>query len=293
MGAKILLAAMAAGTALFFVALPDAPAFQPDPDPAAIEEKPWLSREAERQLISGTHPGPLFDEIALAGPAPSKEVRAKIAAFAKQHAVDIDLEVENDTLVAIRLAVTYGGCCGYEGADKLGLRLRRPYTSVCCGCEEQWIDDWALSDEVVHLRVSIRVSRIELRWQRALSAPEVLAQADALLGMSPADLKSLREVSANHEYLLELPLPETGPPDVEPGARLRGRHDLGLVVRLDDGGKIAEVSTMFHELHREQLAAELTRRWGRSADAQIQTWKRADRIVTLDSYPTKLTIVAR
>jgi hypothetical protein len=74
----------------------------------------------------------------------------------------------------VRFAVTFGGCCGYEGADVLALRLSRPQTETCCGCGRgTWIDDWAItSDAGVYMRASVRVNHVAVRWQRALALPE-------------------------------------------------------------------------------------------------------------------------
>src|SRR5687768_5811942 len=92
------------------------------PTRAPVAETPWLSKEAASQIVGpGGTLGPLFANVMLGGLAPSAEERARIAEFASANRVKIDLEVDDDELVAIRFDVTYGGCCGYEGAEVLAL----------------------------------------------------------------------------------------------------------------------------------------------------------------------------
>ena len=115
-------------------------------------ERPWLTLEAKNQLVTpeGT-PGPLFSDVMLGGSPPSPEARARIAEFARANQVDIRLEVSDDELRAIRLSVTFAGCCGYEGADSLASRFHRPKRQSCIDCKGDWVDDWSIEAEHGHI----------------------------------------------------------------------------------------------------------------------------------------------
>lgn len=185
MSARVLLGVMIAGTALVMLAGARPP---PPPRPSAPEparETPWLSREAAREIVGpGGALGPLFADVFLGGPAPSAATRARIAGFATTNGVTIDLDVVDGDLVAIRLEVTYGGCCGYEGADALGMRLGRPRPVGCCVCgTPTWTNAWSIaSDTGVHARVRINVNRVNILWERLLTHEELLERAERLLG---------------------------------------------------------------------------------------------------------------
>lgn len=134
-----MLVAMVAGTALVMVLgrrsetthRPQAP--KPPPP-----EQPWLSADATAQIVSADGlPGPLF-------------------------VVAIDLEIRDGGLTAIRFAVTYGGCCGYEAADKLGLRLGRTSTGVCCVCGPDRSRPSSLGFQVATLRGKVAQVQIAL-----------------------------------------------------------------------------------------------------------------------------------
>lgn len=165
---------------------------RPAPAPARPHETPWLTPDAAAQVIGpGGRLGPLFDGTSFGEPVPA-DVRARIATFARANRVAIDLEVSDGELAAIRFEVSYGGCCGYEGADVLALRLERPHTGGCCVCgPDTWIDDWALvTDDGVYVRARVRVNRVVVRWERAWSAPEIVEHADQLLGQSAAVVRA-------------------------------------------------------------------------------------------------------
>ena len=126
-----MLAAMVAGTVAVIAGVPrrePAPPGRAHPSVGA-RERPWLTREATAQIVTVDGSlGPLFAGVELGGPPPTPDVRARINAFARANQVEIELDVADDTLVAVRFAVSFGGCCGYEAADVLALRLGRPDT---------------------------------------------------------------------------------------------------------------------------------------------------------------------
>ena len=90
-----MLVAMAAGTLLVMVVgARGSEPHTPPVAPARTPEEPWLSREAAAQLITADGKlGPLFADVTLGGPAPSPAVRARIAKFARDNRIKIDLEV--------------------------------------------------------------------------------------------------------------------------------------------------------------------------------------------------------
>jgi hypothetical protein len=301
MGGKTLFGAMVAGAAL--VILVGAHSHRSGEDheasPEPPLEAPWLSAKAAAELVGPDGSlGPLFDGVSLGGPAPSREARARIAAFARANRVEIDLEVVDHELAAVRFAVTFGGCCGYEGADVMSLRMGRPRTSECCGCEKEWIDDWAVtSDTGVHMRARVRVNRVLVRWERTTTLPDVLQRADGLLGMRVADARRSagdhwKEIDPDR-YLLEMPY-EFARYWGGPGSRLRNRHDLGLQVRAESG-TIVEVSLAPNiDVDGAEIATLTKPLWGRSRIIEdTYTWRTSDRIVTVESSPTKLTIARR
>ncbi len=153
-----------------------------------VSERPWLSREAADQIVvSGGQLGPLFAGIDLGGPSPTAADRARIETFACTHDVEVHFEVAHDELVAVRFAVTYGGCCGYEAADALAARLARTRYECACLCGDRdngtWLNNWAtVLDDGTYLRGRVRVNRVELRWELADSRDELVARAVALLG---------------------------------------------------------------------------------------------------------------
>lgn len=176
MSARVWLGVMVAGTTLVVLA-GSRPASEPRaPVTRRPSEAPWLSREAASQIIGSRGGlGPLFEGIELGGPAPSAGVRARIAQFARANNVKIELEIAEDEVAAVRFEVMFGGCCGYEGADVLALRLDRPTAQDCCGCEKSWLDDWAITtDDGAVLRARVRVNRVSVRWERPLTVDDLV-----------------------------------------------------------------------------------------------------------------------
>jgi hypothetical protein len=285
MSAKGMLVTMVAGTALVIVAGARSAEPQRAPEVTAPPEVQWLSREAAAQIVGPSGElGPLFSDVVLGGPAPSPAARARIAEFARENHVAIELDVVDDGLAAVRFAVEFGGCCGYEGADVLALRLRRPSTGVCCVCgPEKWINDWTLATvDGAHVSARVDVNRVEVTWRPMLSAAALIERTESLLG---ADAAAIRRAAGNRwkvygvGEVLELPYPFRDSsyanyyPD-ERGARIEV-----------EAGKIVEVSFMVHDREAlKQVAAQLRAQWGRprKRDVATWTWQASDRIITAD-----------
>ncbi len=260
------------------------------PDPTVKPtEPPWLSREATGQLIGeDAMPGPLFAGLVLGGPAPTAEQKTRIAEFARKNHLDLYLDVANDKLVAIRLDISYGGCCGYEGADALGLRLQRAKTQDCLDCTwSGWLDDWTRTSEDygLVLRAAVRVNRVKARWERALTEGELYERAEALIGqdyeaLGKAEGERWHELVFEHDYLLEVPYPLDPFFDrVHSGIPLADRRDLGLHLTLERR-KVVEVT--FHirnndEARNARTVAAAKKRWGRSHDGE---WRLPGRTIT-------------
>jgi hypothetical protein len=299
-----MVAAMIAGTVLVVVAGARSPTTQRAPPQPPPPEVPWLTPEAAAQVVApGGGLGPLFEGVELGGPAPSPAQRARIAAFARDHRVAIELEVDDGELAAVRFAVTFGGCCGYEGADVLALRLGRPDTERCCGCESTWIDDWALTlDGGVRMRGRVRVNRVDVRWEPALELPELLDRADRLLGMHVASVRDAAgdrwsELEPGRRYQLEVAYPFVDATwFVNPG--MEHRADLGLHLTAERG-RIVEVTLSLRDRDDDRarvLVATMRSRWGRSRVASgAWTWLLSDRVVTaaLHAPITRIAIRAR
>lgn len=271
--------------------------------PAGIDEKPWLSKAAAAELFVDAKPGPLFRDVAIGGPPPTSDARARIAAFARAHHVDIDLEVADNTLVAIHIEVLFGGCCGYEGVDMLALSLGRPRWADCCGCAKTWVDDWAFGDDIVHMRARARVNRLLVSWTRSLSIPEILARADELIGMQAADVakierKRWRELPwspRGRSYFLEMPFSIAkwhwgipfDMPDIE------RRSDLGLLVRAE-AGTIVEVTLTTGDIADSESIQEAIRaRWGRPFRTTDEThrWRSRGREIEVQhTWPYQLSV---
>lgn len=257
MSAPVWLAAMIAGTVVVLAAgrRPD-PAPPPPARPPAVES-PWLTPEASAQVIgSNGAPGPLFTGVLIGGTPPLPEVRARIDAFARANNVDIDLEIVDDEVAAIRFEVTYGGCCGYEGVDRLALRMDRPTSGGgCTSIPVMWVNEWEKTvEDGVQMRARVRINRLRVTWERIATFPELLDRAERLLGSSDAALPG--------EAL-----------EVEPGRyRFDVPYPLGDVraygeVRIDvasTGGRITDVSfEILPPLGRlNHLRATLQDRWG-------------------------------
>src|SRR3569623_3171613 len=236
-GAAVLLIG---GIGLLAASIPR-PAPSPLPKCAHMTERPWRTRVAQDQLIGlDGGPGPLFAGLTLGGPAPSPEQSAAIAQFENANGGVIHLDVRDDTLGAIRLSITFGGCCGYEAVDVLGMRLSRPRVYDCCDCSDYTPqDDWAFEPVVgVHARFHTHVNTLTVRWEPALTNEEVLDAAEAMFGESIDKLKRasghrIREAEP-HEYVVELPYDAPRPP-------FEGRPSIGMHVSTH-AGAVREVS---------------------------------------------------
>jgi hypothetical protein len=263
---------MIAGSVLFIAAVPARRDPPPPPPPTPIAEAPWLSPEAAAEIIGEERGlGPLFRGVELGGDAPDGDVRDRIAKFARDNHVDIDFEITNARLTAVRFAVTYPGCCGNQGAEVLALRLARTRTSPCCGCERDFLDDWALvNDDGVYMRARVRFNRLEVRWEPALKIGDVLARADRLIGMAAnkvardADDRWI-EVAPGH-FALEVPYlfdAWYGQP-----VPLRQRRDLGLLLTVADG-RVTEVTFDFR--YDDESVAAAVRRYRRHRVHRMET----------------------
>ncbi|HSN30829.1 MAG TPA: hypothetical protein VLT45_31290, partial [Kofleriaceae bacterium] len=259
--------------------------------------------------------GPLFAGVTLGGPPPSAEQRAAIAQFANRNGIEIRLEVRDDTLVAIRATITFGGCCGYEAVDVLGRRLSRPRVYTCMDCSDYIPqDDWAYEPEPgVHVRFHTRVNTLAVRWEPALTTDELLDEVEAMIGTPVDKLKRragdrIREWLP-HQYMLELPYDAARPP--AEGRYMPGMHvatHAGAVeeVELDVlGDEPAGTEPAGDEPGGTEPAGDesppieklLRARWGRPhVDAETGTWswQRAGRVITaqIDSGNAHVTVLA-
>lgn len=268
-------------------------------------EDPWLTNEAAAQLIgSGGQLGPLFKDVTLGGPVPSPEIRQRIEKFAADNRVKIDLEVADNKLNAVSLAVVYGGCCGYEGADVLSLKLGRRSTGVCCVCgEDTWIDDWTLGlDNGTFLHGRVRTNRVNARWEKTATIPQVLAVAESLLGKNALELRDKagdrwRVTEAANYFHYEVPYPFVPYLDIGAGTPKSARDDLGMTLYVE-GGVIEEVSAGFafyEEDGEKKLKSALRERYGRPRTVDdVQTWQVPAAIVSMDTfYRPRVTLKRR
>jgi hypothetical protein len=154
-------------------------------------ERPWLTPEAAAQIVnSDGRLGPLFADVVLGGAAPSAATRARIAAFARKNQVDIRFEVVDGDLAAIRFVATFGGCCGYEGADTLATRLKRGRVYGPGEDDWNWADDWsAATDDDAYLTAHVRVNRVEVRWEPQATLTELLDRAESVIGQDQASVQ--------------------------------------------------------------------------------------------------------
>jgi hypothetical protein len=295
MGAKGLLVAMVAGTALVmaFGARKSEPHRAP-PTKAAVYEEPWLTPEAAAQIAGpdGTL-GPLFEGLFVGGPAPTPEVRARIAEFARKNHVSIDFEIADGDIAAIRFSVTFGGCCGYEGADVLARKLGRRSTGVCCVCgPDTWLDDWTeVSDDGTHLRGNVHVNRVRVRWEKTAELPELLERADHLIGRDVAKLEKSAGDRWSHvagdEYLLEEPFPFPASNDFGRPPALGERDDMGFRIGIA-ADHVATVSMALRYYDSDELKKALRAHYGRPhVDDGTWTWTKSDRVITagVDGWP--------
>ncbi|MFT3700257.1 MAG: hypothetical protein QM831_44345 [Kofleriaceae bacterium] len=239
---------------------------KPAAPPQHAKERPWLSADAIHELV--THDGglgPLFADLSLGGPAPSPEQRARIADFARKNDVEIYLDATADELKAIRLGITFGGCCGYEGADTFARsRLARPKSNTDCSGHSrgEWVDDWVADpQDGTTLRGRVRVNRVDVRWEAALTTPELLDRAEALVGKPRGTSDRWIEIEPNHKFIYEVPTQfvhfyEWVDPSIGDF-----RDDLGLHVTAA-AGKVTEVSFKLDKVDGDELAKTLRARWG-------------------------------
>ena len=262
-------------------------------------ERPWLTREAEDELI-GEHgePGPLFAGVTLGGPPPSVEQRLAIATFARDHAVDIQLEIKAETLVAIRASITFGGCCGYEAVDVLGRRLSRPNINVRID-DNDYIpgDDWAFEpDPMTHVRFHTHVNTLTVRWEPALTTNELLDTVEGMIGarvskLAHASGDRMRE-SDPHDYLLELPYDGPRPP-------FEGSPQIGVHVSAH-AGAVTEVSFEVigdppEDVECAPVEKVLRARYGRphvDAETGELTWHRNGHVIVaeISSYSERASV---
>jgi hypothetical protein len=302
MSAKIMLGLMVAGTALVMSlgARHEPAAHAPPP---VHDEVPWLTKEAAAQIVApGGAPGPLFDGVHLGLPVPAEEAD-RIAAFAKANNVELGLEIVEGDLAAIRFTVSYGGCCGYEGADVLAARMGRPETGHCCVCgPNTWIDDWTVIEDGIRMRGRVRVNRVSVRWEKPATLAEIVERADSLLG---ADRDAVARaagdrwsvIEPNRRFLLEVPFPTASSNDYGVAPRLEDRLDMVLLVTAR-AGVITEISFTLRDPDRgddepSRISNILEARWGRAKRGEYEwTWRKQDRVVssTIDSFSPIITI---
>jgi len=250
-------------------------------------ERPWLTRDAQDQLIGPDGSlGPLFDSVTLGGPPPSPEARATIAQFAKANGVAIQLEVTDETLAAIRLTISFGGCCGYEAVDVLAMRLSRARTFPCCDCGGEWVDNWTFAPEPsVHVRAHVHVNTIELRWEPMLSTGDALGVLDGVVGSRVKRLARsagdrLVEL-APRSYRYEAPYDVT---------EYEYRPDWGMHLSTYLG-VVAQASL---DVTDDDVPALLRARWGRPRiEGSEWVWRRPERTVTAwvhDDHHASVTI---
>jgi hypothetical protein len=295
---KVLLAALLVGIGLVGVVAASwpAPSAEVEPPVAREPEKPWFTSQALRQVIDLEHGlGPLFEGSTVGGSAPSKETRARIAAFAKAHDVTIELDIKNDELRSVTLDIVFGGCCGYEGVDVMARGLGRPFYSESCGAPGTYIDNWRVIGETTAMRATIRVNRLTLFVEPSITEPVLIARVDALLGMRiddamRGDAAHWRELG-DGRYLFEQPIafmtPEIG---AQPGI---DRMDLGARVTAEDG-VITRVVFSLRELDSDATTAAMTAQWGTPKQVEDdRIWSKRDRVITNVRWQRSIEIAKR
>jgi hypothetical protein len=299
--AKALLATMLGGTVLVMVlGARDAESVLRTAEPVKPTEAPWLTREAAAQLIGpGGTLGPLFAGVILGGAAPSAPIRERIAAFAAAHDVDIDLDIVNGDVVAVTVGVTFDGGFGYEGADVLALRMRRPSSGACCVCgPDTWYNDWGISfADGTYLHARVRVNRVEARWVPTLPQADIVRFAESLLDARMSDVRRvvgdrLRERGG----LASIAVPFAATRD-EPRVIRYGDFAIGLVI---DEDRVAKVNVELRAVDEEQRRANtqlVIERFGRPRKHRNEhgtwwTWRRPGRIIhatTYDGVPSEIS----
>jgi hypothetical protein len=263
--------------------------------PEPVPEKPWLSRAAADHILGPYgSPGPLFTGVTLGGAAPSAEIREHIAAFARENDVSIDFEVADDELVAIRFDVTFGGCCGYEGVDALAARIGRPKHLGGCGGEQTFFyDNWSHANEDgTHVRGTVRVNRLSLRWERTVALDDVLARAERVLGTDRTEISTVAndrwlELETGKRYLLEMPY-AFGKHDWQPARSRASERGMELVT----DRRIVTAVTLTTPEDRARLKA----RWGKPRVSGDDLWvwhKQGRTIVASFEDPTTTITLSR
>ncbi len=285
------LAAVIAATALGIWAAPR-PKDPPPSAPGRAPERPWLSKQAAHQLFGDWErwgrqgPGPLFDGVVLGGPAPSDEVRKRISAFAHDNDVRIDLEILRDEVTAIRVEVVYGGCCGYEGAEVLALRLgRRMWGSRCRGDEMLWITDWSFPTDGGYARFHAQHNRIKVRWEASATLDDVLERADRLVGSSRIIARVAAgdrwvEIMPGRKYMIEVPAPWLEIPLLGASWPTWNDANHGLWLLTDSRGVERVDLAIARDL---EAYPALRARWGRPRiRGDLRTWVTKDRVITAE-----------
>jgi hypothetical protein len=261
------------------------------PVKAHAHERPWLTHEAMQQVVGeGGGPGPLFADLTLGGPRPPHATRDRIAAFANANGIEIQLDVTNGELAAIRVGVTFGGCCGYEGADTLGRLLHRTNVEeCCCECRGTPADDWTTaSDDGIAIHGHVAVNRIDVRWEAMLTLPELLDRAEAIVGKPRATVRA-HAGDRWHDRMIDQVIDVPFVFASDDYAYERGLHVTA------ERGRIADVSFSIRGLDTEELGQTLRKRWGKPRETQdTWIWRAADRVITVDpsAYPTTFVIHA-
>ena len=289
MSARVLTAGLIVGTGIFVLVAATWQHPEPVAEPAVEYQQPqWLSKEAAAQIFGpdGTL-GPVFEGAALGASPPLPETRARIAAFAKAHNVDIELEIRDDELRAVTFAVTFGGCCGYEGVDVLALRLGRPRYSESCGGDKEWIDNWVINGDGVRVRLRANVNQLTARWEPMVTLPALLDQAEGLLGQRVATAKRAagdrwREVDP-YFHMIDVPFAFVSDPQWTATPSLRGRRDLGLLLQ-ENAGEIVEVTFALPPLD-DATQTLLDTRWGKprfDPETSTRSYRKAGRVIELE-----------
>jgi hypothetical protein len=139
------------------------------------------------------------------------------------------------------------------------------------------------------MRARVRFNRVQIRWERATTLPELFARADGLLGSSP---DAIREAAGDRwrelepgRYLLDVAYAF---PD--PHGSVRRRDSLGIPVRVD-GDRIVEATFTLREVD-EVAQTTMRERWGHSKrTGETRTWRLADRTITAErDWQTRITI---
>ncbi|HET9989021.1 MAG TPA: hypothetical protein VFQ65_10875, partial [Kofleriaceae bacterium] len=210
----------------------------------------------------------------------------RIAAFARANAIDIHLDVADDELAAIRVGVTFGGCCGYEGADTFGRLLHRTKLYECCGCGGTPANEWtSATDDGVGIHGHVTVNRIDVRWEAMLTLPELLDRAEAIAGRPRATVRARagdRWRDHTVDQVLEVPFAF---------APQGYSDDDGLHLDVERG-RIAEVSFTLRDVTPDRLGDTLRARWGRPRIANdVWTWRTPERVITVDESGFATTVV--